>query len=845
MNRRHLALTLVLLVLLGGIPLTQGNSAGIYQQSGGCSCHSQSGTPVATVAITGLPAQYTAGASSTLTITVSNGITGSKGGFSLEVDKGTLSAGMGFAVNVNSAQDSATHSITGSNQRSWSVDWTAPATGSGIATVSVAGLTADGSSGNTGDRWATATYQISETGAAPNTSPSASNLMLGPSGATTTSTLTLSYTYSDPENDPESGTQIQWFKDEVEQTSLQGLTVSSSATVKGEDWKAIVTPSDGTDPGSPITSNTLTIANSIPSLTTPEIQPTTPTTDDDLSFTSTTSDDDIDAVHYDVRWFLDGVLIPELNDMETLPSYVTRDGDTWSVEARANDSEDVSQWLSSVSVSIGGGQTNTAPTVSDVLLNPTAVYTTDDFSVSYTYGDADGDAEVQSEISWFLNSAPYAFAENSATLPATFTEKGQIWFAKVRVNDGAEWSTWTSSPSITVLNSAPVTESISLSHFEAQTTDDIAVAFTMSDIDGDEESDSEITWWRNGIKKSSLTGLTTLPASSTLKGEIWTVMVKAGDGSDISTTPLSANVSILNSAPTADLALSSNVTALGPLNLVITTADDDDDAVEIEITWYRNGFLEGSLTNETSVPSNLLGPGQTWTAHVLPTDSDATAGQTAITPTSILNIEPVASIDVVTQTIWVGEWVTLDAGQSSDIDGRVADASWSWIDTEGNTGSDSGFEIQMIPLANTVVTLTVIDDMGDSATTNVQLAVTQGPVLSDFSVEAKGKNVILEWKWDGPNATFNILRNGVLIGTSDGDSFTDTPLFAGENTYLVQPQRDDMPFVAGSSSSQTVLLEPAAVEAPGPSSFGGMISGILFLLIGLAACGFALMGRRD
>ena len=249
--------------------------------------------------------------------------------------------------------------------------------------------------------------------------------------------------------------------------------------------------------------------------------------------------------------------------------------------------------------------------------------------------------------------------------------------------------------------------------------------------------------------------------------------------------------------------------------------------------------------NETSVPANLLGPGQTWAVHVTPIDTDMTTGQTAIASTTILNIEPVAHIEVVTETIWIGEWAILDAGQSSDADGRVTEASWSWTDTEGNKGSDSGFEIQMIPLANTVVTLTVIDDLGGLATNNVQLTATQGPVLSEFSAESKDKKVVLEWKWGGPNATFNILRNGVMVGTSTDESFTDTPLFAGENTYIIQPQIGDIPIVAGSSSPQTVLLEPAAAKTPGPSSLGGTVSGILFLLVGVGAVGFALIERRE
>ncbi|RJU80401.1 MAG: hypothetical protein DWC09_06870 [Candidatus Poseidoniales archaeon] len=844
MNRKLLVVAMVLLVLLGSTPLTQGNSGGKQNSSTGCSCHSQSGSTAATVSLTGHPAQYTPGSTYTLSISVSNGVSGSSGGFNLEVDKGTLSAGIGFAVNVNQAQNSATHSITGSSYRSWSVDWIAPSTGSGVTALTVAGLTADSSGNYNGDRWDTLSFQIPEAGAAPNSPPSVSNLMLGPNGATTTDTLVLTYTYSDPENDPESGTVIQWFKDGVEQTSLSGLTVSSSETAKGQEWSASVLPSDGSDVGEPVVSNVLTIANSAPTTSVPTLSPNQPTEDDTISFTSVTSDADADAVGYDVRWFLDGVLIPELNDVETLPAYATRDGDSWVVEIRANDSEDVSQWVSSQSVTIGSGQVNTPPSVNTVQLSPGPHFTTDDFTVSYIYADADGDAEVDVEIQWFLNNAAFAFAENSLLIPSSFTEKGQIWFAKVRVNDGTEWSSWISSNQISVQNTPPVTESVSLSHAEAYTTDEVSVQFTMSDIDGDEQSNSEITWWRNGTMKSSLTGLTTLPASSTLKGEVWTVQVKAGDGTALSSTSLTADVIILNSAPTAAVTLTENVTSLGPLNAVITSNDADNEEVQTSIQWYRNGFLDGTLMNLTSVPSSYLGPGQTWSVHVTPTDESHLDGATVVSSTTIVNTNPTAEITVKTESIWLGERVDLSASLSADIDGQIVSALWSWTDTDSMTGSASGTEISIFPTANTVVTLVVVDDMGGEDTSTTQLLVVQGPTVSDFTSTLDGRNVDLQWAWDGPEANFSILRNGISIGTTDELSFTDQPFFAGENTYAVQPVIGEEILIAGASAPQTVLVEISAQSTPGPSATGGLITGMMLLMFGLGIGVFTFL-RRD
>ena len=169
-NRKLVPLALVLILLFSMTPLTSGNSNGIYNQGTGCGggyCHGSNTNAV--VSMSGQPASYTAGQSYTLSISVTGGASGNNGGFSLDVDKGTLSAGIGFAVNVNQAQNSATHSITGSSYRSWSVDWIAPSTGSGIATLDLAGNAADGNGGNTGDNWDSITFQIPEAGGSPPT----------------------------------------------------------------------------------------------------------------------------------------------------------------------------------------------------------------------------------------------------------------------------------------------------------------------------------------------------------------------------------------------------------------------------------------------------------------------------------------------------------------------------------------------------------------------------------------------------------------------------------------------------------------------------------------------------
>ncbi|MEE3038689.1 MAG: choice-of-anchor V domain-containing protein, partial [Candidatus Thermoplasmatota archaeon] len=133
MSQRRVIVAVTVVALLLFVPAIRGYEGGVYNHAYGCNCHSQTGSTAASVGISGLPSSYDAGDLYQLTVSVSGGVPGSSGGFSLEVNKGTLSTGVGLMlVNVNNQGNSATHSITGSSYRSWSFDWTAPNLGAGL-----------------------------------------------------------------------------------------------------------------------------------------------------------------------------------------------------------------------------------------------------------------------------------------------------------------------------------------------------------------------------------------------------------------------------------------------------------------------------------------------------------------------------------------------------------------------------------------------------------------------------------------------------------------------------------------------------------------------------------------
>ena len=240
-------------------------------------------------------------------------------------------------------------------------------------------------------------------------------------------------------------------------------------------------------------------------------------------------------------------------------------------------------------------------------------------------------------------------AISSSMLESTTTTKGDVWVVEVRVNDGTDWSTWTPSSNIEIQNTAPRLESASISATEVTTDQDVTLSTIMSDVDGDTLT-MNIVWDLNGTIQPEYNNQVTLPSSATIKGNIWTAIVQADDGEATSSQSETLSVSILNSKPLLSIALDESVTSQDDLSIETTITDLDGDLTEISsITWFRNGFREGSLDGATTVPSSYLGPGQEWSVEVIATDEEISVLSTG----SIIveNAPPSAQITVITDSL--------------------------------------------------------------------------------------------------------------------------------------------------------------------------------------------------
>ncbi len=795
--RRITAAILVLIFAMSlASPLSEGKENGIYNRTNGCTCHYAGST---TTALTGTPTDYSPGQTYSLTLTVAGGGSG-KGGFSMNVNKGSFS-NPGTSVKINNSDNKqATHSNP--NVRTWALDWNAPSSGSGTVTFNWGVIEANGNGQNTGDNRNTGSKSVPES--VSNSPPSVSNVQISPSSAFTGDTLSLTYNYNDGDGDSESGTQIRWYKNSNLVSTRNNMnTVPSSMTMKGETWDVEVTPSDGTDQGSLVQSNSVTIQNSAP-VASGSINPSTPMEDDDLTLSWSGSDADTDQTTLaGIEWFVDGSVVETFDDTTTVPSIAIRSGDVWHARVMVNDGEMNSLWFTVPSITVGS--TNSAPTMLSVTL--AGPYTTvDDLIASALANDADGDS-LTYEWQWPGSTV------TTNTLSSALTTKGDSWTVKCRVTDGSAYSAWMESSPVIIQNSAPVIESLSIDQDTVWFQENATWSHVASDVDGDQITILE-QWSQNGDEL--------------------TLTIQARD-TDMSLSPtVSDTVLIVNAPPSVSFDGELSQDSLSDLAPVFTTDDLNSDAVTLSYEWMRNGYI--TSFNSSAVPAISLAPEDTWIVAVTPNDG-MDDGDTLLVEFTISNIAPSAAITMNNNAL-IGVPTTLSAISSVDVDGVIYEVIWT-IDSM----TYSGLTIQYVPTtASTNVNVTVYDYSGASSSHSAILLATPAPTANNVNVKIVENEVTLSWSGDATE--WAIYRDGAQIGTTTDNKWKDQPPIEGDYTYGVGAVVDGTAIPIHEETSASLAVDDS-IEEQGPATTAGLIIGIVMILIGGAGVALSFIPRRD
>ncbi|MBT3971575.1 MAG: hypothetical protein HOE92_05090 [Euryarchaeota archaeon] len=818
---RRTLLVVAILLLMATIPASiEGKKTGKFGSGTGCSCHYAGGVQFT---FTGVPNSYNPGASYTLNIAMTS-TSYNHGGFSLDADIGVFSNPSTYAK-VNSTGDSATHSSNGGT--SWTVDWTAPQSGSGTATFDLMVIGANNNNANTGDGKGGTSVQSTESTQA-NQPPSVSSLSLGPVNPATTDTLTLSYSYSDAENDAESGTQIRWYRDGALISSLNDQSsVGSGSTAKGQIWNASVTPSDGADFGISVDSNTKTILNSAPTISSASIYPTQPLEGDDLTLSVNINDADSgdSAAISDTRWYVDGARISSFDGELTVPSVAVRGGDVWYAEIMASDGLDASQWFSIQSVTIGSS--NTAPVMSSVSISPGTINTSTAMVAIWTSSDADaGDSEESAEVIWFLNGTEYPTI-TAATLPTSHTAKSQLWSVKVRVHDGEAWSEWLTSATTNIVNSPPVLESFNIDTNQSTMALDYNLDWQFSDADPNDTLELDLTTYVNNVSFNAALADYSIGDFVRIDARVW-------DGLDYSNI-MSASFTVISAQPALLISGPFNPDSLSNLTPTIITYDLDGDDVSITYVWLKNGFAT-NLGNVTSVPADRLAPSDVWTLLATPNDGSID-GLTISQVYVIANIEPQAKITTEAEA-WISVPTILSASTSIDVDGVISDALWV-IDGQ----EYGGLEISIAPTStSTDVLLVVYDDNGASSNTTISLSASPPPSADDLRAEKIGNSIVITWEGSAEN--WAVYRDGISLGQTSSNTWTDLPTVVGIHQYQVHPIVDETVVASGPITTAELTVDDVA-EAAGPEAGFGTIFGLIMILAGGAGIASAFIPRRD
>jgi hypothetical protein len=343
------------------------------------------------------------------------------------------------------------------------------------------------------------------------------------------------------------------------------------------------------------------ILNSAPEVSESEIEISITDIDIYLELIYEAEDMDGDA-HGDIeiRWYKNSIAQPQFNDNTTVSEDYLVKGDIWHASIRVFDGLDWSDPFLTGSVIVP----NTTPEIvgTPTLSPPSKASSTESLTPSFEtlYQDQDGDALSSWEIWWYRDNGHMEDYDDLQEISGDLTKKGEIWYYKVRVSDGEDFSEWFSSTTTLIENSAPSNVILSELSPDITITETENKEFQVSadDNDGDLLSfrwslDGRIVQLDEGVSNSIYRYETDYESEGV---DILRLFVSDGDDT-IDTT---WNLTVLKKNRLPKIAVvepegkSASIREKETLDFAITKSDADGD--DLEVKWYVDDVLvyEGS-----------------------------------------------------------------------------------------------------------------------------------------------------------------------------------------------------------------------------------------------------------
>ena len=525
------------------------------------------------------------------------------------------------------------------------------------------------------------TMQNSNTVTISNTAPVLGTVDLTPLTSYESSTLACtpqSGTYSDDDGDSISFS-YDWLIDGspigVNSNSLDGVYFDKHETIA-----CIATPNDGTINGIAITSNVISINNTIPTISSATLSSPTNNVTSELTCTagSTNDIDPADSVSVSYAWTIGGSTVSGQTN-NTLPNAEVLRGDVVACIITPNDGEDNGIPAISNSITI----INTAPAYSGAELTPNPAYEADTITCSgLNPSDADGDS-VTPTYAWYVGTSSAPIGISTSTLTGSYFNKGDSVYCTVTPGDGLTSGATVISNTINVINTAPVLGTVDLTpltSYESSTLACTPQSGTYSDDDGDSISFS-YDWLIDGspigVNSNSLDGV------YFDKHETIACIATPNDGT-INGIAITSNViSINNTIPTISSATLSSPTSDVTSAMTCTAGSTNDidpaDSISVSYAWVKNGSTISGQTNATLQPSSFAS-GDSIICLVTPNDGSDNGTPAASNAISIGNAIPsYANPSLTPATAYETSTMTCSPGAASDPDGDSVSPIYAWV----------------------------------------------------------------------------------------------------------------------------------------------------------------------
>jgi len=477
----------------------------------------------------------------------------------------------------------------------------------------------------------------------------------------TNDVLTITAEAIDPDGDMTT-VNVMWFVDDID-VGIDALSLDGSTHFdKDQAITAVVFPTDGETEGAAVVLGPITVINSPPSIADVTISPEAPRAGDTLTCSATYSDPDSDPSESTVVWTVGGVM---LGTDWTLPGVVGK-GVEATCTVTAHDGTEAGN-SDSASTTIQ----NTAPTVLSASLSPTDPHTDDPVTVSVTVDDTDPIDIVTHSTAWLVNGTPVPASGD--TLDGSYFAKGNTITAAVTASDGTDESEPLLTESVTVLNTQPSIESVTVEPSEVRAGDTVnCTAGALADIDGDGVTPL-ISWTIDGTEVGTESSI----SSGFYKGDTLTCTITPYDGESAGDA-MSASTTVVNTPPSVGLATLSPdplTTADTPSCVSEGTTDADGDAITMAYTWSINGAapVPGSADLDATLTS-----GDTVQCAITPSDDDE-SGETATSEVlTVTGSSPeVISLMLAPETVRTDDILTAYVA-TSDYDGDPVSIGYRW-----------------------------------------------------------------------------------------------------------------------------------------------------------------------